>query len=231
MLAFALRADGWYLRKDIIWAKSNPMPESCTDRPTTAHEYIFLLSKSRHYFYDAEAIKEPVTGNAHARGDGVNPKAAYKTPDGWDTSSGDGGHGSIHRAGREKGKSPGANSRVNVTHTGSAPQSRQNESFSAAVRGLVDNRNKRSVWTVATSPYPEAHFATFPAELITPCILAGTRPGDIILDPFGGSGTTGMVALQFGRSATLIELNAEYVKLIHKRCAITPGLALESRAK
>ncbi|MBE2181417.1 MAG: site-specific DNA-methyltransferase [Chthoniobacterales bacterium] len=210
MLAFALRADGWYLRQDIIWAKPNPMPESVTDRCTKAHEYLFLLSKSEHYYYDAEAIKEPVTGNAHARGNGVNPKA-YKTPDGWDTSKGAGGHGSIHRSGREKGR----------------VRPKQNPSFSAVVAGLVDTRNKRSVWTVATKPYKEAHFATFPPDLIKPCVLAGSRPGDVILDPFAGSGTTGAVALELGRSATLIELNPDYVRLIAKRCgSVTPGLPL-----
>lgn len=228
MLAFALRADGWYLRSDIIWHKPNPMPESVTDRPTKAHEYLFILTKSQLYYYDAEAIKEPVTGNAHHRGDGVNPKSrAYKMPDGWDTGSG--GHGSFHRSGREKGKTPGKNSRVNVTHCGSSPQSRQNESFSAAVKGLVDARNKRDVWTVATEPYSEAHFATFPPSLIRPCIMAGSRPGEMVLDPFGGSGTTGMVALELGRRATLIELNPKYIKLIKKRCSITPGLHLDTK--
>jgi DNA modification methylase len=210
MLAFALRADGWYLRQDIIWHKPNPMPESVTDRCTKAHEYLFLLSKSARYYYDAEALKEPVTGNAHARGVGVNPKA-YKTPDGWDTSKGAGGHGSIHRTGREKGKV------------------KQNESFSKAITGLVDNRNKRSVWTIPSSPYKDAHFATFPANLVKPCVLAGTRAGDAVLDPFAGSGTTGAVALELGRRAVLIELNPDYVRLIRKRCHhITPGMALSA---
>jgi DNA modification methylase len=149
MLAFALRSDGWWLRSDIIWHKPNPMPESVTDRPTKAHEYIFLLSKSEKYFYDAAAIKEPVTGNAHERGDGVNPKA----------------------------KKFGQHSRIRQDQDPRHlryPRNRQNESFSAAVNGLVLDRNKRSVWSVATSPFPEAHFATFPPKLIEPCILAGT---------------------------------------------------------
>lgn len=147
MLAFALRADGWYLRSDIIWSKPNPMPESVTDRPTKSHEYLFLLTKSQKYFYDAEAIKEPVTGNAHVRGNGVNPKAA------------------------------GENSRMYVDRDpqhSSARKSKQNESFSAAVTGLVSERNKRTVWTIATQPYPEAHFATFPEALIVDPIKAGT---------------------------------------------------------
>lgn len=210
MLAFALRGDGWYLRRDIIWHKPNPMPETVNDRPTTAHEYLFLLSKSPRYYYDADAIREPVTGGAHARGDGVNPKSrAWKTPDGWDTSKGEGGHGSFHRTGREKG------------HV----RPRQNESFSGAVSGLVEDRNKRSVWTVTTKPYSEAHFATYPPDLIEPCILAGSRPGDIVLDPFFGSGTTGEVAERLGRQWIGIELNPEYGKLAARRTAQT-GMVL-----
>jgi DNA modification methylase len=196
-LAFALQAAGWYLRCDIIWHKPNPMSESVRDRPTKSHKYLFLLSRNERYYFDAEAIKEPVTGNAHTRGNGVNPKA-YKMPDGWDT--GPGAHGAFHRNGREKGKTPGRNSRIHMDrdneHAARAKHPRQNASFSAAVRGLVEKRNKRSVWTVATAPYKEAHFATFPPKLIRPCILAGTKLGDLVLDPFGGSGTTAMVALQ-----------------------------------
>jgi len=151
-VAFALQKSGWYLRSDIIWSKPNPMPESVTDRPTKAHEYLFLLTKSPKYFYDAEAIKEPVTGNAHSRGDGVNPKAA---------------------------KNPGPNSRIHIDrdpeHVNRANAGiKQNRSFSAAVRGLVSSRNKRTVWTITTQPYPEAHFATFPEKLVEPCIKAGT---------------------------------------------------------
>jgi len=146
-------------------SKPNPMPETVSDRPTTAHEYVFLLSKQPRYYYDAEAIKEPATGGAHTRGSGVNPKSrSWKTPDGWDTSTGTGGHGSFHKEGREKGK-------TDYEHK---TRPRQNESFSSAVSGLVDNRNKRSVWTIPTKPFPGAHFATYPPELIEPCILAGS---------------------------------------------------------
>lgn len=133
MLAFALRADGWWLRQDIIWHKPAPMPESVTDRCTKAHEYIFLLTKSKDYFFDCEAIKEPVSGGAHSRGTGTTPK------------SGQAGFGT-----------------------------RNNDSFSAAVNGLVDTRNKRSVWTINTESYSGAHFACFPTKLVAPCILAGT---------------------------------------------------------
>jgi DNA modification methylase len=201
MVAFALREDGWYLRKDIIWHKPNVMPESVSDRPTTAHEYVFLFSKSQSYYYDAAAIKEPVTGNAHARGDGVNPKA----------------------------KTPGVNNRIHQDRDPQHPQarkSRQNESFSAAVNGLVDSRNKRSVWTVPSAPFRDAHFATYPPDLIKPCIMAGAPAGGVVLDPFAGSGTTGMVAMELGRRAVLVELNPEYMKLCKQRCTTTPGLPL-----
>jgi site-specific DNA-methyltransferase (adenine-specific) len=147
-VAFALQADGWYLRQDIIWSKPNPMPESVRDRCTKAHEYIFLLSKNQKYYFDAAAIAEPsVTGASGA------------------------------------------------------------------------TRNKRSVWTVTPSSYKGAHFATFPPDLIEPCILAGSRPGDVVLDPFGGSGTTGMMAARLSRRAVLCELNPEYVALARDRVA------------
>lgn len=148
-VAFALQDDGWYLRSDIIWHKPNPMPESTTDRPTKAHEYLFLLAKSQRYFYDAQAIKEPVSGTANARGHGVNPKSMV-APTGWDTRPG------RHRElkGRYKVK--------------------QNESFSGAINGPVSQRNKRSVWTIPTHAYPGNHYATYPPNLVKPCILAGT---------------------------------------------------------
>ncbi|PWC10525.1 DNA-methyltransferase [Brenneria corticis] len=176
MLAFALRADGWYLRQEIIWHKTNPMPESVTDRCTKAHEQIFLLSKSPRYFFDSKAIKEPVSGTAHSRGHGVNPKAAAN-----------------------------------------AFGSKQNSSFSEAVRGLVEERNRRTVWLVPVQGYTGAHFATFPPSLIEPCILAGSPQGGVVLDPFGGSGTTAGVALAHNRRAVLCELNPEYAALIPGR--------------
>ncbi len=178
MLAFALRADGWFLRQDIIWHKPNPMPESVEDRCTKAHEYIFLLSKSQRYYFDAEAIKE--AGKIPAATKGAKGSA-------------------------ERSALPGVNSRP--------PE----------YKVYDGRRNKRSVWTVTTKPYADAHFATFPPDLIKPCILAGTKPGDVVLDPFGGSGTTGQVAIELGRRAVLIELNPEYLPLIERRCAVTPG--------
>lgn len=204
MLAFALRADGWYLRQEIIWHKPNPMPESVRDRCTKAHEHIFLLSKSERYFFDAEANKEPVNGGAHAR-------KSQKMPDGWDTTPG--AHGSFHRDGREKGRPAG------VTPKSALPGSgiKANESFHAAVSDLVDIRNKRSVWTIATQPYADAHFATFPEELPETCIKAGCPAGGTVLDPFGGAGTTGLVADKLGRNAVLIELNPEYAAMAERR--------------
>ena len=189
MVAFALRADGWYLRSDIIWAKPNPMPESVTDRCTKAHEYIFLLTKQARYFYDAEAIKEPL----------LRPDEGERT-----TPAVFGGR---------------------FKHVEAQKQSRlySGNEYLGTENGT---RNKRSVWTVTTQPYPEAHFATFPPDLIKPCILAGSKSNDTILDPFAGSGTTGQVALELGRKAILIELNPKYIALIEERCNITPGLCL-----
>lgn len=242
-VAFALQEDGWWLRQEIIWHKPNPMPESVNDRCTKAHEQIFLLARSDRYYFDAEAIKEPVSGTAHSRGNGVNPKA-----------------------------------KANEFKT------KQNESFSGAINGMVSERNRRSVWTVSTKPYRGAHFATFPPDLIEPCILAGTseegccsacgtpwaritkkdrvatRPGTdskvtdaggssitgnrdpqrhvtttrtigweaqcgcgatvvpcTVLDPFNGSGTTGQVSRNHGRYYIGCELNPDYIALTNKR--------------
>lgn len=173
MLAFALRADGWYLRQDIIWHKPNPMPESVRDRCTKAHEYIFLLSKSERYFFDSEAIKEPAVGVA-----GGAPKKIHKP-------EAQGKHGST-------------------------------SAFNSPWKP-TDVRNRRSVWSVATRPYKGAHFATFPPALIEPCILAGSRPDNIVLDPFMGSGTTAQVALQHGRYYLGCELNPNYKSLQEER--------------
>lgn len=228
-VAFALQADGWYLRSDIIWHKPNPMPESVTDRPTKAHEYIFLMSKSEKYFYNAEAIAEKASPDTHARygrGRSDNHKYAdggpgrqtiatnkpgsrfYKKPAGWNTGPGD------HRdlTGRY---APGVNPKCAEPGSGI----KQNSSFSAAVKDVLDYRNKRSVWTINTQAYPEAHFATFPEDLVRPCILAGCPPGGIVLEPFAGSGTTLAVARQLGCDAYGIELNPKYIPLIEKRLA------------
>lgn len=204
-VAFALQEAGWYLRSDIIWSKPNPMPESVTDRPTKAHEYIFLLSKNERYFYDADAIKEPVNGGAHARTPG---NKGHK-------------HTSAYEDGDERHRT-----KAGLVDYAAKVRAKNNTSFNDAMAVMPDVRNKRSVWTVPSAPYKEAHFATYPPDLIKPCILAGSRPGDMILDPFGGSGCTGMVANELGRDCTLIELNPEYVKLIERRTDTTPGLGL-----
>ena len=183
MLAFALRADGWYLRQDIIWHKPNPMPESVKDRCTKAHEYIFLLSKSKQYYYDNEAIKEPAKD--------------------WGTRD------------RSKGKyhNPG---------TGLSPHSGLEKSY--------EKKNKRSVWSVNKKPYKGAHFATYPRELIVPCIRAGSEKGDIILDPFMGSGTTAITAKELGRDYIGCELHKDYGDLMRKRLGLYYSLAEGGKA-
>lgn len=212
--ALAAQADGWILRSETIWNKPNPSPETIHDRPSKAHEQIFLLAKSPRYFYDKAAAREPVSGTANPRGKGLNPKAAAvsKTPDSWDTSTDAGRHGTVHRTGRERGRL--------------VP--RNNEQYSAAITALVELRNWRDVWTIPSEPYKGAHFATFPTALPRRCIVATTRPGDVVLDFFAGSGTTGAVALELGRSAVLIEKSPTYADLARRRCeSITPGFALE----
>lgn len=279
-LAFALQADGWWLRQDIIWHKPNPMPESVTDRCTKAHEYIFLLTKSARYYFDAEAIKEPSGSWNGSRFDDERDLSIRPT------------------TGRGPRNIIGNMSDRGVTRT------TEGLNLKTADEKTSENRNKRSVWTVPSAPYSEAHFATFPPDLIKPCILAGTsargccpkcgapwervvesepyslrpksRPvgnmrgvsdsdfraigepqqGNVgvrtkttgwhsscghdgaptfydnppmpctVLDPFGGSGTTGMVAIELGRKAILIELNPDYIELARKRCDVTPGLHL-----
>ena len=221
MLALALRADGWYLRSDIVWYKKNPMPETVKDRPTKTHEYIFLLSKSARYYYNAEAIKEDVTGNAHTRGDGVNPKS-LAIPAGWDTSTGNGGHGNIHKQGRNN--QPNGGSRYNsptYTRNGRG-RVKQNESWSSAMSGVLpigSKRNKRTVWEINPQPFPGAHFATFPEELAKTCILAGCPPGGIVFDPFVGSGTTALVARDLQCKAIGVDLNPAYLEIARRRLA------------
>ena len=177
LVALALRADGWYLRQDIIWAKPNPMPESVKDRCTKSHEYLFLLTKSDRYYFDADAIKEPAV-STRPSGNGFAGRQG-----GADYTAVSGGVGS------SEPWAPGK------------------------------PRNRRSVWNVQTRPFKGAHFATFPVELVEPCILAGSPVGGRVLDPFGGAGTTGLAALRNGRDATLIELNPEYAALAEVRIA------------
>jgi DNA modification methylase len=184
-VAFALQADGWYLRSDIIWHKPNPMPESVTDRPTKSHEYIFLLTKSAKYYYDAEAIKE----------DSIDPESFI---------------------GRRPRNAPNIYyaDQKNCKNAGSVTDGKLTSGQ------VYEKRNKRSVWTVTTKPFKEAHFAVYPPDLIRPCILAGCPVDGIVYDPFMGSGTTAEVAILNRRNYIGSELNADYIKLFEKRLAL-----------
>lgn len=259
-VALALQADGWWLRSEIVWHKPNPMPESCTDRPTSAHEKIYLLTKRPRYFYDAEAVRTPSSG-------------VPKMPDGWDTGSG--AHGSVHRNGREKGRRADSwHGKARPTH---APEDAERQSV--AERQPLTGANLRNVWTIPTQGFRDVHYAVFPTALVEPCIKAGTsekgccvacgapwvrvvkaepmeirrseRTHDlgrtrssgtvtkprtsettgwrptcecaaetkpcVILDPFAGAGTVGLVADRLGRDAVLIEINGEYAEMAQAR--------------
>jgi DNA modification methylase len=250
-LAIALQDDGWWVRSEIIWHKPNPMPESVYDRPTSAHEKIWLLTKSEEYFYNHGAIRENVTGGAHARAPGPNSREAVdrtprsrkiKVPGGWDVEPG--AHGTINRSGRTEATyrdEPGVTPK-------SAPENtniKAKGSFHASTTQLVETRNARNVWTIAPKAFREAHFATFPPALAERCIKAGTPPtvcaacgavhscGGIcqvfgrnpgrVLDPFGGAGTVGLVAKRLGLDCTLIELNPEYAAMAERRIAGSPA--------
>jgi len=185
-VGFALQADGWWLRSDIIWHQPNPMPESVTDRPTSAHEHVFLLAKSERYYYDADAIREPLRDDTlHALTRPARPDKKYQ-------------HDEDRRFGRRS-----------TTRVWSDPKSMERR----AERG----RNKRNVWTITTKPYPEAHFATFPEDLVVPCIKAGSQVGDTVLDPFSGAGTVGVVCVKHARDFIGVELNPEYAEIARKR--------------
>ncbi len=213
-VAFALQADGWYLRQDIIWHKPNPMPESVTDRCTKAHEYMFLLSKSERYFFDSDAIKEQSVTDDIRR--------PYGSKGAWDL---DGRPEEQRPNGKPRGKG-GKNAFRGQGHFRSADTGPANrEGRDMADVGAGETRNRRSVWTVPTQPYNGAHFATFPPALIEPCILAGSRPGDTVLDCFFRSGTTGEVAGNFGRQWIGCELNPDYAPLQRARTG-QAGLAL-----
>ena len=187
-VAFALQADGWYLRQDIIWAKPNVMPESVRDRCTKSHEYIFLLTKSPKYYYDHVAIKEPVAASSLKRAES-----------GWKSD----------RPSAKVGK----------------------EGIDIEVMGKrfvnPEGRNKRDVWFIPTASFKGAHFAVMPEALVEPCVLAGSKEGDIVLDPFTGSGTVGVVALKHGRNFLGVELNPEYAEIAYKRIGIGQDMFLE----
>lgn len=207
-VAFALQADGWYLRSDIIWAKPNPMPESVTDRPTRSHEYVFLLSKSARYFYDGEAIKERGSEASLAR---IN-QPSFDSQNGGAKDYGAGSNRSARRM------------LVNLKDK-QRGHSRRHDGFNDRWDSMTHEKqcsmmvNKRDVWNIACEPTPEAHFATFPQKLIEPCILAGSRPGDIVFDPFLGSGTVGKVCERLGRRWIGLELSEAYIEIAKKRTA------------
>lgn len=249
-LAIALQEAGWWVRSEIIWAKPNPMPESINDRPATSHEKIFLLSRAPRYHYDPAAVRvERVS------------ESEFKTPDGWDT--GEGSHGSRHRAGRQKGETV-ATKRAKQAETASSAakaggssgrrmagfnerwdakeKKRASEHASQRHAGHIshtgieqtprgEGRNLRNyepapvqVWPIATRPFSEAHFATFPPELAERCLLAGCPKGGTVLDPFGGAGTTALVADRMGLDCTIIELNPEYAEIARSRIARDQGM-------
>jgi DNA modification methylase len=185
-VAFALQADGWYLRQDLVWHKPNPMPESVRDRCTKAHEYVFLMAKRERYYYDAEAIKELATPQTRTG------RAGYLTP-----------------------------------KQAAVPNLHRKSARSTLNAASGDTRNRRSVWTITLKPFKGAHFAVMPPELVRPCVRAGSRPGDVVLDPFGGSGTTALVALEEGRRAILCELNPQYAEMARGRVAKSLGLFAE----
>jgi len=242
-LAIALHDDGWYVRDEIVWHKPNPMPSSVSDRTTPAHEMIYLLSKSPRYFYDANAIREPMADSSVARltqpaideQRGGAKQDAYETA-GINERSGSRRPNEIVQGLARRGKneqSPdrtqaGFNDRWDAKEA-RARLNNQSEKLVAgekwgarhegwqAVKDSLGGRNKRSVWTIATDPFPDAHFATFPPGLIEPCIKAGCPKGGLVLDPFGGAGTTALVALRHGRRAALIELNPAYAEMAQAR--------------
>jgi site-specific DNA-methyltransferase (cytosine-N4-specific) len=229
-LAFALQDAGWYLRQDIIWHKPNPMPESTRDRCTKSHEYLFLLSKNPRYYYDQAAIRTPASAKttqlSYDTFDG-DRRAGYKMPDGWNTAAG--AHGSFHPEGREKGRSARdtfkrEDSKRAVAHPGQTMGTHRPDRADSEYD--LTTANRRSVWTIATEAYPGAHFATFPEALVEPCVMAGSRPGDIVFDPFLGSGTVAQVAQRLGRRFIGCELNRDYEQLQRDRLR-QPGLALE----
>lgn len=233
--AFALQTDGWYLRSDIIWAKPNPMPESVTDRPTKAHEYLFLLAKSERYFYNGDAIKEPAL---------FGIPSDPKVPSGWDT--GPGSHNKLagryshddysDGAGRNDGGRhvsggfpqkdlPDGQSNIRKLRSRQRDHGRHHAGFDDRWDKMTRDeqcggmRNKRSVWEVPTRPFSQAHFATFPPDLIKPCILAGSAGGGIVMDPFSGAGTTALVAAAYGRQFLGIELSPVYAAMSERRIA------------
>ena len=210
-VAFALQDDGWYLRFDIIWHKPNPMPESVTDRPTSAHEHVFLLAKSERYFFDADAVAEGLR---------TDPKERYEERA---KITGRGTQGAAGARGNDRDKSGGFPPRNRGVPPRHAAYASSDQSGLDDV-GRGGRRNIRNVWTIATQPFSEAHFATFPPALIEPCIKAGCPAGGTVLDPFFGAGTTGLVADRLGRDCIGIELNPDYAAMARRRIETDAGM-------
>jgi DNA modification methylase len=212
MLAFALRADGWYLRQDIIWNKPNPMPESVTDRCTKAHEYIFLLSKSADYYFDQDAIKQPVKPSVAKDKRLTNPDYKTDRPErGFPGHPQNGGGLLKRKSGNKERKAATARGCPDDGVDGNVPWE-------------GEFANKKSVWTVSTKPFKEAHFATYPQDLISDCIKAGSPLDGLVLDPFMGGGTTALVARKLQRNYVGFEINPEYVAIAEKRLQGELGL-------
>ena len=243
-VALALQEDGWWLRSDIIWSKPNPMPESVKDRPTKSHEYIFLLTKSPHYYYDADAIREPHTwGESKPRPSGMERNAQkYR-----DKVYGGGGSGFAGHSGTRKADGSSLNHPLGKNKRTVWTEDDKNIKGNMSERGVTRTteglnlktsdekrhpfgKNKRSVWTVNTKPYPEAHFAVYPEKLVKDCVLAGSKDEDLVLDPFSGSGTTGLVAYKNNRNYIGIELSEDYAQLSMRRLASEVG-ATEEQSK
>lgn len=217
-VAFALQEDGWYLRQDIIWSKPNPMPESVRDRCTKAHEYLFLLSKSERYYFDSDAIAEPLAEASIERLSQPTLEqqgGSFRVP------------GKTNGPMKAVGSKRNSFARTTKQTAGAHGQKPQHRPDREQIDYGTGTRNKRSVWTVPTMPFKEAHFATFPERLIEPCILAGAPVDGVVLDPFMGAGTTAVTAQRFGRRWVGCELNPEYAAIATRRIAHTnPGLAL-----
>ena len=224
-LAIALQDDGWWVRSEIVWAKPNPMPESVTDRPATAHEKIFLLTKSSRYFYDAAAVREPAAESSIARWkQDIDAQAGSGR-----AHAGEKTNGPMKAVGGPKrGSFRRANSKRGVAQLGQSMGTHRPDRPDTDYCDPARKRNLRNVWTVATKPFRDAHFATFPPALVETCLKAGCPAGGVVLDPFAGAGTTGLVADRLGWDCVLIELNPAYAEIARRRIAADRGALLDN---